>query len=77
MTDYKIDIMLNINEYQSISDIMYLFVNIRKGKGFDTNEDSNNVILKKIQALVSKHHFLFKRLNGYIFPTEMCYKLGI
>lgn len=70
-------ISLNIRDYKDLSDIIYLFKNIRKGKGFEINSNSNIPVIAKIQGLYKQYPFMFKKLNGYIFPSEIGYKLGI
>lgn len=70
-------VSLKVEEYQNISDIVYLFKNIRRGRGFEANLDADNSIIEKIRGLNKKFSFLFRRLNGFIYPTEVCYKLGV
>jgi len=70
------EISLNIKDYKDISDIIYLFKNIQRGKGFEVKSNSNIPIIKKIEVLNNRYPFIFKRLNGFIFPSEIGYKLG-
>ncbi len=70
-------ISLSIKDYKDLSDIIYLFKNIQKGRGFEINSNSNIPVITKIQGLYRQYPFMFKKLNGYIFPSEIGYKLGI
>ncbi len=75
--NYIKKISLSIRDYEDLSDIIYLFKNIRKGKGFEINSNSNIPVIAKIRGLYKQYPFMFKKLNGYIFPSEIGYKLGI
>lgn len=70
-------ISLSIRDYKDLSDIIYLFKNIQKGKGFEIDSNLNIPVITKIQGLYKQYPFMFKKLNGYIFPSEIGYKLGI
>lgn len=70
------EISLDIKDYKDISDIIYLFKNIQRGKGFEVKSNPNFPIIKKIKELNNRYPFLFKRLNGFVFPSEIGYKLG-
>ncbi|MFX0073735.1 MAG: hypothetical protein ACFFAO_21865 [Candidatus Hermodarchaeota archaeon] len=59
-----------------ISDFIYTFKFIKRGKGFDL-DCPNTELLKKLKALKLKHPFLFCRNgNNLIYPSELGLKLG-
>ena len=70
-------ISLKISDYESLSDIIYLFKNIRKGKGFEINADPANSLIQKILNLFERHPYFFRKLNGFAYPSELGYKLGV
>ncbi len=73
---YK-EISLSINGYQNISDIIYFFKNINKGRGFEINSQEHSSFRERIGKLKEQFPFLFRRLNGFIYPSEVGYKLGL
>lgn len=69
-------IELKDKDYRIISDLIYAFKNINKGIPFQFNPNTKNPVLKKINVLYKYYPFLFKHLDGTIYPTEVCYELG-
>lgn len=59
-----------------ISDLVYLFKFVKRGKGFDI--ESNGIeLLRKIKEIHKEYPYLFEeKENGLIYPSELGLKFG-
>ena len=62
-------------ECNLLSDIIYLFKHVKKGKGFDVDTNGTD-LLSNIKQLCEYYPFLFQRQNGFLYPSEFGLKLG-
>lgn len=58
-----------------ISDIIYLFKFVKKGKGFDVVANGTE-LLSNIKDLCDFYPFLFQRKNGLLYPSVFGQKVG-
>ncbi|MFX1279870.1 MAG: hypothetical protein ACFFA3_10670 [Promethearchaeota archaeon] len=58
-----------------LSDIIYLFKFVKKGKGFDVDTNGTD-LLSNVKNLCNYYPFLFLRQNGVLYPSEFAQKLG-
>ncbi|MHA1437370.1 MAG: hypothetical protein ACTSPD_07305 [Promethearchaeota archaeon] len=74
----KIPKKIYFNQIQAklISDLIYMFKHIKKGKGFDLSSSNNSNFFKNIKLLKKEHNFLFEVKNGLIYPSEIAIQLG-
>ena len=69
-------IQLNPHQINHLSDIIYLFQFIKKGKGFDLNEKSSE-LLDNLKRLMETHSYLFYKNGGdLLYPTALCLEFG-
>jgi len=60
-----------------LNDIVYMFTNVKRGKGFDLTQDSSELV-KGIKTLRKRYPYLFfSNGHGYVYPTEFGIKLGV
>lgn len=64
----KVDINL-------FSDIIYFFKFVKKGKGFDVDNNGTE-LLSNIKDLCDYYPFLFQRQNGFLYPSEFGLRFG-
>ncbi|TFF88550.1 MAG: hypothetical protein EU548_08710 [Promethearchaeota archaeon] len=75
-THHPGDIKISSEDLSSLNDIVYMFTNVRRGKGFDLKQDSSEIV-KAIKTLRKNHPYLFfSNGHGYVYPTEFGVKLG-
>lgn len=61
---------------KTLSDVTYLFMYVRRGKGFDLDENTTDLI-KNIKLLRQKHpYFFIKNGNNLIYPSQVALELG-
>jgi hypothetical protein len=71
-----IKIKLSLKECNRLSDIMYLFKFVKRGKGFDVKANGTE-LLGNIKELWEYHPYLFNyNENGLMYPSEFGLKLG-
>jgi len=59
-----------------VSDLIYLFKYVKRGKGFDITKNGTD-LLKRIKELQEEHPYLFEvKENGLIYPSELGLKFG-
>jgi len=59
-----------------VSDLIYLFKYVKRGKGFDIKKNGTD-LLKNIKNLQEEHPYLFEvKENGLIYPSELGLKFG-
>ncbi len=69
-------ITISSRDLSLLNDIVYMFTNIKRGRGFDLKEDSSEIV-KGIKRLRKNHPYIFfSNGHGYIYPTEFGVKLG-
>ena len=68
-------IRITKGECNLLSDIIYLFKFVKKGKGFDVDTNGTD-LLSNIKELCDYYPFLFQRQNGFLYPSEFGLKLG-
>ncbi|TFF99520.1 MAG: hypothetical protein EU542_08945 [Promethearchaeota archaeon] len=69
-------INISSQDLSLLNDIVYMFTNVKRGKGFDLKEDSS-AIMKGIKRLrKSRPYLFFSNGHGFVYPTEFCIKLG-
>ena len=70
------EVTLTQETYQIISDLIYFFKNINKGRGFEIYSDKDSSLHNKIKKLSESYPFFFRKLNGFLYPSEVLYRLG-
>ena len=69
-------IKLSSSEFNLLSDIIYMFKFVKRGKGFNTAANGTE-LLSKIKELWNFHPYFFEEnKNGLIYPSEFGLKLG-
>ncbi len=64
------------NESKTLSDVTYLFKYVRRGKGFNLDENSTDFI-ENIKLLRQEHPYFFvKNGNTLIYPSQIALELG-
>ena len=59
-----------------LSDIIYIFQHVKRGKAFDLNS-SDSTLLKNLKIMKDTHPYLFYyNGNGLIYPSEIGLQLG-
>jgi hypothetical protein len=68
-------IVIREEQLNILSDIIYIFKFVKKGKGFDVDTNGTD-LLSRMKQLCDYHPFLFQRHNGLLYPSEFGLKLG-
>ena len=69
-------IKLSIDDFNLLSDIIYIFKNVKRGKGFDITANGSE-LLNNIKELWNYYPYLFEvNENGLIYPSKFGLKLG-
>ncbi len=69
-------IKLSIDDFNLLSDIIYIFKNVKRGKGFDITANGSE-LLSNIKELWNYYPYLFEvNENGLIYPSKFGLKLG-
>lgn len=69
-------IKLSIDDFNLLSDIIYIFKNVKRGKGFDITANGSE-LLSNIKELWNYYPYLFEvNENGLMYPSEFGLKLG-
>ena len=59
-----------------ISDIIYIFQHVKRGKAFNLNT-SDSELIRNLKIMHEAHPYLFNQGgNGLIYPTTLALKLG-
>jgi hypothetical protein len=70
------EIALNSSEKKLFRDFIYTFKHVQRGKGFNLNDRSND-LLKNLRALREIHPYLFRQNgNNLTYPSPIGLKLG-
>ncbi len=71
------NVKLSKEQAKWLSDIIYLFKFVQKGKGFDLKNSHAPELLKNLKNLKEQHPYLFiKNRNDLTYPTEIALELG-
>jgi hypothetical protein len=71
-----IKIKLSSGELNLLSDIIYMFKHVKRGKGFDVKTNGTE-LLSNIKELWNYHPYFFEvHENGLMYPSEFGLKLG-
>jgi hypothetical protein len=69
-------IALSDDDFSLLNDIIYLFTNVRRGKGFSFAE-MNSDLMKGLKRLRREHPYLFfSNGHGLVYPTEFTIELA-
>jgi len=68
-------IRMTKDESNLLSDVIYLFRHVKKGKGFNVDMNGTD-LLSNIKKLCEYYPSLFQRTNGLVYPSEFGLKLG-
>ncbi|MFX1257040.1 MAG: hypothetical protein ACFFAN_04225 [Promethearchaeota archaeon] len=69
-------IRINKDQSKLLSDIVYLFKRVKRGKGFDL-ENVDSELLRNLKKLKDQHPYLFnKNGNNLTYPSEIGLELG-
>lgn len=69
-------IKLSCNDYDLLSDIIYIFKFVKRGKGFNVAVNGTE-LLSNIKELWNYHPYLFEEFeNGLMYPSKFGLKLG-
>ena len=75
-TPGKVEINLEKDQAKLLSDVIYTFKFVKRGKGFDLKFVSSELV-KDIKKLMKAHPCLFhKNGNNLVYPSETALKLG-
>lgn len=70
------EINLKRDHAKLLSDIIYIFQHVKRGKAFDLNCSDSN-LLKNLKIMKDTHPYLFfYNGNGLIYPSELGLQLG-
>lgn len=70
------NITISYRDFFLLNDIIYMFTNIKRGKGFNLTDNTSKIV-KGIKKLRKEHPYLFfTNGHGYVYPTEFTIKLG-
>lgn len=73
----KEDISLNQKQTESISDLIYRFKFIERGKGFNLDNGNDNDLLNEAKKIKEKYPFLFiENGNNLTYPAELLIRYG-
>ena len=67
---------ISSHDLSLLNDIVYMFTNVKRGKGFDLKDNSSQIVkgIKKIRK--NYPSLFFSNGHGYVYPTEFGVKLG-
>jgi hypothetical protein len=68
-------VIMNKIQLNLLSDVIYLFKFVKKGKGFDVAANGTD-LLRNIKDLCDYYPFLFQQQNGCLYPSEFGLQLG-
>ncbi len=70
------EVKVSKNQAKLLSDVIYLFKFVNKGKGFDLKKNGTD-LLRHLKGLTEEHPYLFtQKSNKLTYPTELGLELG-
>ena len=70
------EIEIKQEQVRVLNDIVYYFLHVKIGKGFDINQNSTE-LSKKVKELKRAHPYFFEyRGNGLIYPSKLAIETG-
>lgn len=75
LSDLK-EVEINQTQVNLLSDVIYYFLHIKIGKGFNVNRNTTE-LSKKVKQLNRSHPYFFEhRGNGLIYPSKLAVEAG-
>jgi len=69
-------VRLDNKDSKILSDVIYLFKFVRRGKGFDLEESTTDLV-KNVKLLKQEHpYFFIKNGNNLVYPSQIAVELG-
>ena len=76
ITNESKEIEIDQEQVSSLNDIVYYFLHVKIGKGFDIKQ-SNTRISNKVKQLKKSHPYFFEyRGNGLVYPSKLAVETG-
>ena len=76
ITNESKEIEIEQEQVSSLNDIVYYFLHVKIGKGFDIKQ-SNTRISNRVKQLKKPHPYFFEyRGNGLVYPSELAVETG-
>ncbi|GAH75668.1 unnamed protein product, partial [marine sediment metagenome] len=76
ITNEPKEIEIEQGQVRVLNDIVYYFLHVKIGKGFDINQNSTE-LSKKVKELKRAHPYFFEyRGNGLIYPSKLAIETG-
>jgi len=70
------EIEIDQDQVKLLNDIVYFFLHVKIGKGFDVKQNQTE-LSKKVKTLKKTHPFFFEsRGNGLIYPSKLAVETG-
>ena len=70
------EIEINQEQVSALNDIVYYFLHVKIGKGFDIKQNNTNLSKKVRKLKISHPHFFEYRGNGLIYPSKLAVETG-
>jgi hypothetical protein len=76
ITNESKEIEIDQEQVSALNDIVYYFLHVKIGKGFDIKQ-SNTRISNKVRELKKSHPYFFEyRGNGLVYPSKLAVETG-